>query len=76
MTTPHFLTEVDGGIRLSVHAQPGAKHTEATGLHGGALKIRVHAQPVDGLANLELLRFLAELFSVQKKQIQLKCLSG
>lgn len=49
----------DGTILL-VHVQPKAARTECVGLYGGALKIRVAAPPVDGAANEELSRFLAE----------------
>lgn len=59
------------GVRISVHAQPGAKRTELIGLHGDALKIRVHAPPVDGKANDELLRFLSQELGVPRSHITL-----
>ena len=71
---------------VTVHAQPGAKHTEVQGLHGNgsdsgngsgnadALKIRVAAPPLDGRANLELRRFLAGILQVPRRDVML--LSG
>jgi uncharacterized protein len=56
---------------LSVHAQPGAKRTGIQGLHGEALKIRVAAPPVDGAANDELRRFLAQTFDVALRDVDL-----
>ena len=56
---------------LSVHAQPGAKRTGIQGLHGGALKIRVAAAPVEGAANDELRRFLAQSFDVALRDVEL-----
>lgn len=50
--------------RVSVHAVPGAKKTEAVGLHGDALKVRVAAPPVEGKANAALQRFLADTFGL------------
>lgn len=64
----------DGGQRLilRLHIQPGAKRTEAVGLHGDALKIRLAAPPVEGAANTALLKFLAMTFGVPLSQVTLK----
>ncbi|PTQ91145.1 DUF167 domain-containing protein [Agitococcus lubricus] len=59
---------------LNLHVQPNAARSEFVGLHGQALKVRLHAPPVDGKANDELCRFLAHIFAVNKKSVQL--LSG
>jgi hypothetical protein len=61
----------DGSITLQIHAQPGAKHTEIAGVHGGALKIRLAAPAVEGRANDELLRFLAQAFRVPRRSVAL-----
>jgi uncharacterized protein len=61
----------DGSITLTIHAQPGAKRTEIAGVHGGALKIRVASPPVEGRANEELRRFLAEAFGVPQRNVAL-----
>ncbi|MBK6805536.1 MAG: YggU family protein [Betaproteobacteria bacterium] len=61
--------EEDGAIVLALHVQPGAKRTEAAGTHGDALKIRLAAPPVDGKANAELVRFLADAFGVPQRQV-------
>ena len=60
------------GVTLHVHAQPGAKRTEAAGLHGDALKIRLAAPPVEGKANAALLQFLAGIFNVPLRLVTLK----
>jgi uncharacterized protein (TIGR00251 family) len=58
-------------IVLTLHVQPGAARTEVTGVHGDALKVRLAAPPVDGKANAELLRFLAETFGVPGRNVTL-----
>jgi len=51
-------------VRLRIRAQPRASRTEITGEHGGALKVRLAAPPVDGDANRELVRFIAKVTRV------------
>lgn len=59
-------------ITLTLHVQPGAKRSEIAGLHGDALKIRLAAPPVEGRANEALLKFIAKLFDVPLRQVELK----
>ncbi len=59
-------------ITLTLHVQPGAKRSEVAGLHGEALKLRLAAPPVEGRANEALLRFIAELFGVPLRQVELR----
>lgn len=63
--------EVGSALVLTLHVQPGAKRTEVAGLHGDAMKIRLAAPPVDGKANAELVRFLADAFGVAARQVTL-----
>lgn len=51
--------------------QPGAKRTEAAGLHGGRLKIRLAARAVEGAANEALVDFLAGAFAVAKRNVRI-----
>jgi uncharacterized protein (TIGR00251 family) len=60
---------VTGEVVLDLHVQPGAKRTEVAGTHGDRLKIRLAAPPVDGAANDELVRFLAEAFGVPRRNV-------
>ena len=57
---------------LTLHIQTGAKRTEAAGLHGDALKIKLAASPIEGKANTVLLKFLAKIFDVPIYQVSLK----
>jgi uncharacterized protein (TIGR00251 family) len=60
-----------GGVRLAVHVQPRASRTEAAGLHGDALKIRLAAPPVEGAANDALVRFVAERLAVPRSAVRI-----
>ena len=57
---------------LTLHIQTGAKNTEAAGLHGDALRIKLAAAPIEGKANTALLKFLAKHFDVPLCQVILK----
>jgi uncharacterized protein (TIGR00251 family) len=57
---------------LTLHIQTGAKNTEAAGLHGNALKIKLAVAPIEGKANAVLVKFIAKRFNVPLCQVILK----
>ena len=59
------------GVEIAIRVQPGARRTEPAGVHGDEVKIRVAAPPVDGRANVALVRFLAKRLSVPPSQVQI-----
>jgi uncharacterized protein (TIGR00251 family) len=65
------VTESNGRVRFAVRVQPRASKTEIAGVHGDALKIRLSAPPVDGAANDALVKFLAELFAVARRDVRI-----
>lgn len=56
---------------LKVRLQPRASKDEIIGVQGEWLKVRITAPPLEGKANLHLIRFLAAQFQVSKSQIVL-----
>jgi uncharacterized protein (TIGR00251 family) len=66
-----FLERRKDGIRIRLHIQPGANRNQIVGVHGDALKVKVRAAPEDGRANAELLRFLADVLQLPKRQLTL-----
>ena len=56
---------------LELHVQPGATRTEFAGEHGGRLKLRLAAPPVEGKANAALVEFLAGYFNVPKRNVRI-----
>ncbi|HXV15458.1 MAG TPA: DUF167 domain-containing protein [Gemmatimonadaceae bacterium] len=59
------------GVRFGVHVQSRASRTELAGVHGAALKVRLHAPPVDGAANDELVKFLAKSLGVARRAVRI-----
>jgi len=57
------------GWVIAVHVQPGAKRSGAAGLHGGALKLRIAAPPVEGKANDALIAFIAGALGVPRRAV-------
>ena len=56
---------------LELHVQPGARITAAVGEHGGRLKLKIAAPPVDNKANAHLLAWLAVQLGVPKSAVRL-----
>ncbi len=63
----------DGGdLLLDCSIQPGARRSEVVGWHDGRLRIRVHAPPVDGKANIELARFVAAACGLGRSAVRIE----
>ena len=56
-------------VRFTVRLQPRASRNEFAGLHGSALRVRVTAPPVDGLANEALIDFLSRALEVSRRNV-------
>jgi uncharacterized protein (TIGR00251 family) len=50
---------------------PNAKRSEVVGLHGEAIKIKIQAPAMDGMANAALLEFVAEKLGIPIRQLAL-----
>jgi uncharacterized protein (TIGR00251 family) len=53
-----------GAVTIRLRVSAGASRSRVLGVHGGALKLSVSAAPEKGKANREVLRLVAERFSV------------
>ncbi|HQR16824.1 MAG TPA: DUF167 family protein [Gemmatimonadales bacterium] len=65
------IEATSGGVRLRLRIQPRASRSEVVGLHGDTIRIRLAAPPVDGAANEELVRHLAEIFGVPRRAVEI-----
>ncbi len=62
----------DGDVwLLELHVQPGARVTAVAGEHGGRLKLKIAAPPVDNKANEQLLGWLAARLGVPRSALRL-----
>ncbi|HUK56703.1 MAG TPA: DUF167 domain-containing protein [Nitrospiria bacterium] len=68
---PLDLRESKEGVVLKVWVQPKASRQELSGIHDGALRLRLMAPPVEGAANEACRIFLAELFQIPQSRIRI-----
>ena len=69
-TWPFLQWQANGDCHIDVHVVPHAARTHSEGLFDGALKVRLHARPVEGQANTALVAWLASTLGIAKGQIQ------
>lgn len=65
------LEQINGGVLLPVHAQPGARKNGIVGEHAGRLKVAVTQAPEQGKANKAVIEVLADALHLSKGQILL-----
>jgi uncharacterized protein len=58
-------------VRFAVRVQPRASRAGVAGLHGAALKVGVHAPPVDGAANAAVIDVIAAALGISKRMVQI-----
>ncbi len=66
-----WCVETAGGVRLMLQIQPNARKSEVIGCFGDALKIRLHAQPIDGKANDVLITYLSDVLDIPKRAVSI-----
>ena len=67
----NWWRETAEGVVVSVRVVPRAPKSAVQGVLGDALKIRLAAPPVEGKANTELVRFLADELDLHAGKIHL-----
>jgi hypothetical protein len=65
------IKEVAGGVQLKIRVQPRASKNQIVGWMEDSLKVRLTAPPVEGEANVALLRFIAEYFGLPRSKVVL-----
>lgn len=57
---------------LELRVQPRASRSAVEGLHGGRLRVRLQAPPVDGRANAALIALLARTFDIPRSRVRIE----
>lgn len=66
---PRVIQPTAVSCTLAIKAIPNAPKSEVTGWLGDALKVKVHAPPVEGRANDALCEFLAEELGLPRRAV-------
>ncbi len=64
-----MITATQNGIVIDVRVMPRSGRPGVAGTRDGALLVRLHAPPVDGAANDELIEVIARALGVAKRTV-------
>jgi uncharacterized protein (TIGR00251 family) len=65
------ITAFGSASRFEVHAKPKAKKSAIVSVVEGRLEVAIAAQPNDGAANDELVRFLAKTLGLKQRDVNI-----
>jgi uncharacterized protein len=63
--------ESDGAVTIAVKVIPRCSINEIAGVEGDFIKVRLNAPPVEGKANVALVKLLASVLGVSAAQIEI-----
>jgi uncharacterized protein (TIGR00251 family) len=66
-----LLNQHREGVDLSVRVKPRASKSRVLGQRGDAVEVAIAAPPVDGEANAELVRTLAQFFDIARSRVRI-----
>jgi uncharacterized protein len=67
--TSAMITSTPQGVIVNVRVIPRSSHVGIAGTRDNALLVRLHAPPLEGAANNELVEVLARAFAVPRRAI-------
>lgn len=65
------VKETEKGLLIQVRVLPRSSRCKLVGIQDGALKIKLTSPPLEGKANGECVRFLADQLKIRKSQIEI-----
>ena len=66
-----MITSSPEGVIIDIRVIPRANKSVIAGIRDNAILIRLNAPPVDGAANAELIRLLADLLDVPRRNVEI-----
>lgn len=71
MTAMVRIEDTAEGARLWLRVEPRSSADKIAGPHNGALKIKITSPPLDGKANQHVIKMLAGILRVSRRQIEI-----
>ncbi|XP_062588123.1 UPF0235 protein C15orf40 homolog [Saccostrea cucullata] len=71
-TVDPVYQSTDGKVVITILAKPGAKQNAITDISEESIGVQIAAPPVDGKANMELVKFMAKTLGVRKSDVVLE----
>ncbi len=65
------INEIEKGILVYFYIQAGASKSKVIGEFRNMIKLQICAPPVDGKANIEIIKFLSKVLNIQKSNINI-----
>jgi uncharacterized protein (TIGR00251 family) len=65
------LTTTNEGVLIAVREVPRAARAGLAGIRDNALLVRLHAAPVEGAANAELIQVLADTLGIARRAVSI-----
>lgn len=66
-----FIQEYEDFFIINLKVIPNAKKTEIIGLLDEALKIKIASPPVDGKANIQIIKFFSDYLNIAKSKLEI-----
>jgi uncharacterized protein (TIGR00251 family) len=69
--TTHMMQSGPDGVTIDIRVIPRASKSGVSGTRGDAVLVRLHAPPVEGAANAELIRVIAAALAVPTRAVSI-----
>ncbi len=66
-----YIKETEDGVIVSFYIQAGASKSRIIGEFRDMLKLQIMSPPVDGKANIEIIKFLSKILGISKSKIKI-----
>ncbi|XP_077290410.1 UPF0235 protein C15orf40 homolog [Arctopsyche grandis] len=67
-----FNEDKHGNILIKIHAKPGSKVDAITDISEEGVGVQINAPPVEGEANIQLVKYISQILGIRKSDVSLE----